>query len=187
MTDAAGERFGFGSRVGLDLTWTVRFRAVDPTELLATVDDLSDWAQAAGLPVTTRPTEDELEATRNLREAIYRAARSVIDGRPVATADRKVINDAAAAPVPAPQLGTGGEVTLVATEGSFMPVLAMVARDAIDVLGNGDGRLRLCADEFCSLVFHDGSRPGQRRWCATARCGNRANTRAYRARKGASQ
>ena len=183
MTEVATRRFG--SRVGLDLTWTLRFRAVAPTELLVTVDDLRDWAQAAGLPVRRIPTAGELAATRNLREAIYRAACSVIDGHPIATADRKVINDAAVVPAPAPQLGAAGEVALVAPGDSFAPVLALVARDAIEVLASRDGRLRVCADELCSLVFYDESRPGQRRWCATARCGNRANTRAYRARRGA--
>lgn len=181
MTTADEDRFG--SRLGLDLTWTLRFRSVEPTELLVTGDDLRDWAEAAGLPVEGTPTDVELEAARNLREAIYRAARSVIDGRTIVRGDRKVINDAAAEPVPAPQLGASGEVVLVASGDGFAPVLAMVARDAIDVLASDDGRLRLCADAMCSLVFYDESRPGRRRWCSTARCGNRANTKAYRARK----
>lgn len=183
MTTADEDRFGFGSRPGLDLTWTLRFRSVEPTELLVTGDDLRDWAEAAGLPVGSVPTEAELEAARELREAIYRAARCVIEGRPVARADRKVINDAAIEPVPAPQLGAGGDVVLVAAGDGLAPALALVARDAIDVLASDDGRLRLCADALCSLVFYDESRPGQRRWCSTARCGNRANTKAYRSRK----
>lgn len=187
MSVVDGARFGFGSRPGLDLTWTLRFRSVQPTELLATGDDLRDWLLTAGLPVGGVPTDTELEAARILREAVYRAARCVIDGRPIARGDRKVINEAAAEPVPAPQLSGDGEVVLVADGDSFASVLAIVARDAIEVLAAGDGRLRLCADALCSLVFYDESRPGQRRWCATARCGNRANTRAYRARKGMPQ
>ena len=187
MTAAHDARFGFGSRPGLDLTWTLRFRSVQPRELLNTGDDLRDWLLTAGLPVGGVPTDAELEAAHSLREAVYRAARRVIDGRPIARGDRKVINEAAAEPVPATQLSGDGEVVLVADGDSFASVLAMVARDAIEVLGAGDGRLRLCADEVCSLVFYDESRPGQRRWCATARCGNRANTKAYRARKGTSQ
>jgi predicted RNA-binding Zn ribbon-like protein len=98
--------------------------------------------------------------------------------------DRKVINHAATTAVPVPRLTASGTSELVAPADTFTPILAMVARDAIDVLSRGDGRLRLCADERCSLVFYDESRPGQRRWCATARCGNRANTKAYRARQG---
>lgn len=182
MTTADDERFSFGSRVGLDLTWTLRFRSVQPTELLGTTDDLAGWAQAADLPVGSEPTGADLAATRNLREAIYGAARNVIDGVAINPGDRATINKAAAFPVPAPQLGVDGNCVPEVARDSFAPVLAVVARDAIGVLTAGDGRLRLCADELCSLVFYDESRPGQRRWCSTARCGNRANTRAYRQR-----
>jgi predicted RNA-binding Zn ribbon-like protein len=137
----------------------------------------------AGLPVQGVPTERELEDAHRLREAIYRAARSVIDGHAITAVDRKVINHAASTTVPMPRLTTRGTSELVAPADTFTPILAVVARDAIDVLSRGDGRLRLCADARCSLVFYDESRPGQRRWCATARCGNRANTKAYRARQ----
>jgi len=177
-------RFAFGSRLGIDLTWTLRFRSVHPVELLVTGQDLRDWAVDAGLPAAALPSDSELAGARALREAIYRAARSVIDGHAITAADRKVINHAATAAVPVPRLTAGGTSELVAPTDSFTPILAMVARDAIDVLSRGDGRLRPCADERCSLVFYDESRPGQRRWCATARCGNRANTKAYRARQG---
>jgi len=183
MPTGAG-RFAFGSRLGIDLTWTIRFRSVQPVELLATGEDLRDWAVEVGLPVAGVPTESELEDARRLREAIYRAARSVIDGHAITAVDRKVINHAATPAVPVPRLTAGGTSELVAPADTFTPILAVVARDAIDVLSRGDGRLRLCADERCSLVFYDESRAGQRRWCATARCGNRANTKAYRTRQG---
>ena len=177
-------RFAYGSRLGIDLTWTIRFRSVQPVELLVTGHDLRDWAGDAGLPAAGLPSDSELVDARVLREAIYRAARSVIDGHAITTVDRKVINHAATTAVPVPRLTASGTSELVAPADTFTPILAMVARDAIDVLSRGDGRLRLCADERCSLVFYDESRPGQRRWCATARCGNRANTQAYRARQG---
>jgi hypothetical protein len=61
--------------------------------------------------------------------------------------------------------------------------LATVAVDAVELLGAGDGRLRLCEGPGCSLLFHDGSRPGRRRWCSTERCGNRFNTATYRRRR----
>ena len=176
-------RFAYGSRLGIDLTWTIRFRSVQPVELLVTGHDLRDWAGDAGLPAAGLPSDSELVDARVLREAIYRAARSVIDGHAITTVDRKVINHAATTAVPVPRLTASGTSELVAPADTFTPILAMVARDAIDVLSRGDGRLRLCADERCSLVFYDESRPGQRRWCATARCGNRANTKAYRARQ----
>lgn len=36
---------------------------------------------------------------------------------------------------------------------------------------------------WCSLLFHDSSRPGRRRWCSTSRCGSRVNTQAHRRRR----
>lgn len=176
--------FAFGSRVGIDLTWTLRFRSVQPVELLVTGRDLRDWALAAGLPAAGMPTGDELEDARRLREAIYLAAVAVIGGRSIASTDLQVINRAAASAVPAPRLTAGGTSELDVPVATFAPILSMVARDAIDVLSQGDGRLRRCADEWCSLVFYDESRPGSRRWCSTTRCGNRANTKAYRTRQG---
>ena len=43
-------------------------------------------------------------------------------------------------------------------------------------------RLKMCASEECRRVFYDRSKPGTRRWCQAALCGNRIKTRAYRER-----
>lgn len=48
--------------------------------------------------------------------------------------------------------------------------------------GNLD-RLKVCASDECHWVFYDRSKPGTRRWCSTALCGNREKTRAYRTRQ----
>jgi predicted RNA-binding Zn ribbon-like protein len=62
-------------------------------------------------------------------------------------------------------------------------VLATVARDAVDLVTTGDPtRLRECAADDCALLFHDASRPGARRWCSMAGCGNRPKTAQYRRR-----
>lgn len=45
------------------------------------------------------------------------------------------------------------------------------------------GRLRMCASEECQWIFFDRSKPGNRRWCSSARCGNRQKTRSYRERR----
>lgn len=44
-------------------------------------------------------------------------------------------------------------------------------------------RFKMCASEDCRWVFYDRSRPGNRRWCSSALCGNRHKTRAYRERQ----
>lgn len=44
-------------------------------------------------------------------------------------------------------------------------------------------RLRMCASDECKWIFFDRSKPGNRRWCSSALCGNRQKTRAYRQRQ----
>jgi predicted RNA-binding Zn ribbon-like protein len=64
--------------------------------------------------------------------------------------------------------------------GSLSPVVAQL----YDASANSTlGRLKICASEECQRVFYDRSKPGTRRWCQAALCGNRMKTRAYRERK----
>jgi len=44
-------------------------------------------------------------------------------------------------------------------------------------------RLKACAAEDCQWAFYDTSRNRSRTWCSMEVCGNRAKTRAYRARR----
>jgi predicted RNA-binding Zn ribbon-like protein len=45
-------------------------------------------------------------------------------------------------------------------------------------------RVKTCDSEECRWVFYDQSKPSNRRWCSSDRCGNRAKTRTYRKRHG---
>ncbi len=184
MTDGPIE-FQFGGRLSLDLTWTLRYRAVWPTELLAAPADVIAWLSTVGLPAPVTATRRDLRHTCELREAIYRAAVTVIDGGSLDPSDCAVLNRWAAAPPPSPELGVDGSRRIVAPPGKEVAAgLSAVARDAIELLATaGDRRLRRCSGPLCSLLFHDDSRPGNRRWCATARCGNKVNTKAYRTRR----
>ena len=184
MSLPADEPFSFGGRLSLDLTWTVRYRAVCPTELLVTPGELCRWPKAVGLPAPRRATDADLGAAVVLREAIYRAATAVIDGQPIRASDRAAINERAALAPPSPVLATDGTRRLATPTGQEVSSsLSAVARDAVELLSTGDGRLRRCSGPQCSLLFHDSSRPGSRRWCDTTRCGNKANTTAYRKRR----
>jgi CGNR zinc finger protein len=44
-------------------------------------------------------------------------------------------------------------------------------------------RVKTCASDECRWVFYDRSKPGNRRWCSSDRCGNREKTRTYRKRQ----
>jgi predicted RNA-binding Zn ribbon-like protein len=176
--------FEFGGRLSLDLTWTLRYRAIHPTELLATPEDLRRWLTTAVLPAPKRCFESDVDAARSLREAIYRSAKAVISGHPVIAHDRGLINECAAHPPPWPVLAPDESRLTGAAKGyETQAALSTISRDAIEVLTAHDGRLRRCDGPGCSLLFYDGSRPGVRRWCATSRCGNKVNTKTYRTRR----
>lgn len=181
MTTATA--FRFGGRVSLDLTWTLRYRHVAPTELLAQPGDLRRWIGVAMTP-TRAPVDDrQLIAAIDLREAVYRAASATIDGTPLHRADRALINDWAERPGPHRRLNATGRAEIRLRAGDEIgSALAAVASDAIDLLTADPGRLRRCEGPDCALLFHDASRPGRRRWCSAERCGNRVNTTAYRRR-----
>lgn len=177
------EAFRLGGRLSLDLTWTLRYRRVAPTELLVRPADLRRWVTTAVAP-THEPVDPELLAAAiDLREAVFRAAGATIDGSPVRRADRTLINAWAERPAPYRRLHASGRPEVHLRPGAEVAsALAAVAIDAVDLLAADDGRLRRCEGPECALLFHDASRPGRRRWCSAARCGNRVNTRAYRRR-----
>lgn len=43
-------------------------------------------------------------------------------------------------------------------------------------------RLKMCGSPECRWVFFDRSKPANRRWCSSDKCGNREKTRSYRQR-----
>ncbi len=181
---ASDLEFQFGGRLSLDLTWTLRYRAVAPTDLLATPADLSSWITSSVAPVGGPLTASDLASAVELREAVYAGATSRIAGTAVGRDVRSTLNDWAARPAPFSSLGARTGTSLHLRPGAEVEsALAAVALDAVELLSLDDGRLRLCEGPGCSLVFYDSSRPGTRRWCSTERCGNRVNTTTYRRRR----
>ena len=176
--------FEFGGRLCLDFTWTVAHRHWNPTERLATDDDLRRWFVEAGvLEATVRPEPSSLSAARALREAIYRSAHEKMAGRVARAEDTATINHRASKPPLAPALTEDGTIRRTARR-PIQAALAAVAIDAVLLLGGVADRIRECARDGCALLFVDASRPGQRRWCSAERCGNTVNTARYRRRSG---
>lgn len=63
-------------------------------------------------------------------------------------------------------------------------VLARIAEPIVRELGGErEDRIRICANDTCRWIFFDESRPGNRRWCDMATCGNQAKARRHRARQ----
>lgn len=167
----------------LDLTGTVGSRRDDPVDALATPADLERWVAACdGLPDGVTADAAGFASALALREAIYRLALDRVQDRPFDPAARKIVNDAAAGPMPTVELGdTGLRVT-----GDLRAVLTQIARSGIAVLADPHARLKECGRAGCTRIYLDRSRGARRTWCGMDACGNRVKAAAYRARKRAS-
>jgi predicted RNA-binding Zn ribbon-like protein len=158
------------------------WRHRDPVEQLESPDDVARWRLAAGLGSSTALTDQDLQDTRLLREAIYRLMTAHIAGRRLPRGDIAVVNMAASRPCRVPRLGPVGQLQWAPAE-QLSAALSAVARDAIELISGADvDRIRECAAPDCAFLFLDTSRPGTRRWCAMNRCGNREHVRRHRSR-----
>jgi predicted RNA-binding Zn ribbon-like protein len=168
----------------LDLVATVGERWGRRFERLRSPGDLNRWLRDTGLAEAPDATEDDLEAVRGLRAAVYGAVEAASDRRPLPTWARDTLNRSARAPTRIPQVSRVGYLRYE-DGGAVRAAVSEVARDAIDLIASTDlGRVRECAADDCARIFLDQSRPGTRRWCSMQTCGNRAKVRSHRARAG---
>ncbi|MGI9089883.1 MAG: CGNR zinc finger domain-containing protein [Gemmatimonadaceae bacterium] len=189
-------RFFFGAgRLCLDFTRTVRSRGCQTIEGLASPADLVRWITESCLPthsVRCNVTTEHLDVARQLREAVYRMLVAAISPQRASpkgrSSDRLLVNRCAMLPPPVPQLGPDQRSVSWKTECSPEAALALIARDAIELLGSQNiTRVRECADPNCTSLFFDSSRPGMRRWCSAMPCANRHKVRSHRARQAQQQ
>ena len=175
-------RFDAG-RVSLDLLATLGNRC---EERLPDPEALRAWLSAAGLAAEPGGIDaGGLDRARALRSALFHVVDAQLRGVRARAGDVETINAAAAVPAPVARLSLDG-AGLRCERGAWTlaEVLGHIARDAVDVLtGPERGLLRECAAEDCSGIYVDASRGRTRRWCSSARCGNRARVAAHRARR----
>ncbi len=75
-----------------------------------------------------------------------------------------------------------GDCTLRAAPGSGV-LSAILAEFYRLAASDSLHRLKMCASDECHWIFYDLSKPSNRRWCSSDRCGNREKTRTYRRRR----
>jgi predicted RNA-binding Zn ribbon-like protein len=164
----------------LDLAGTVGTRRDDPDDLLAAPADLERWvAGCDALPDRVSADRAAFEAALSLREAVYRLALDRVLGRRFDPGSLAILNEAAAGPMPAVELGDAG----VRVSGGLPAVLAQLARGAIAVLADPHACLKECGRTGCTRIYLDRSRGARRTWCGMDECGNRVKAAAYRARR----
>ncbi|NEE39667.1 CGNR zinc finger domain-containing protein, partial [Streptomyces sp. SID7982] len=97
------------------------------------------------------------------------------------------VNSLASGAPPGPRAVRGADGDLVralSTAPDCAGLLAVVARDAVDLLTDPVARaaLRRCQGEDCHRLYLDTSRGGRRRWCSGEVCGNRERVARHRRR-----
>jgi len=185
LEEEAAFRFVAG-QPSVDFTGTLGKRWRDPAvERIPTPADLGRWFAESGLtaaPVQASPAD--LRHAHQLREALYRLMRGpVFDERPAAT-DLELVNRWAARTPPALALHADrARLTTSLVEPTATGLLALLARDGVEVLGGPlGGRIRECSGQTCTLLYVDTSRAGSRRWCSMETCGSRDKMARYRRR-----
>ncbi|WP_171171018.1 ABATE domain-containing protein [Streptomyces sp. I05A-00742] len=186
-------RFDSG-RLCLDLVATgVGRPGESPAERLGTPERLRAWLLGARVvpPGTPLETVDAgwLGRFHVLRGLLHRVVRAEAADGPerAADADLDRVNALAAAPPPAPRAvrsADGGLVRAVALPPDCAALMALVARDAVELLTDPAvrGLLRQCEGESCTLLYLDTSRGRRRRWCSSEVCGNRERVARHRRR-----
>jgi len=191
-----------GGALSLDFANTLGGSRERPREYLGSFADVVAFARQAGVLSARSAAEQQRRARSHpesaaaalrravqLREALFRAFRSVAAGRSAMPDDLTLITHAAAeAFAHATATASDGAYRWVADEGSFDAVRWAAARDALELLGSPErlARVRECASETCDWVFVDASKNRSRRWCDMRSCGNRAKARRHYARRAGS-
>jgi predicted RNA-binding Zn ribbon-like protein len=144
---------------------------------------LQEWMRERGLLhrgqlVDARDHRAALELRKTLRDFLRDPAehrpQAEEGGRQLTAASRKFPLMLA--------VSDKGEVELAPAPGSS--ALGSVLAQMIGLAETGRlARLKTCASDECHWIFFDRSKPANRHWCSSARCGNRQKTRAYRARQ----
>jgi predicted RNA-binding Zn ribbon-like protein len=196
MTAAGGShaqpwRFDSG-RICLDLVATAQEADRRPggRDPLADPGGLTSWLTGAGLvPAGARPAGvdgDWVAAFVELRDCVDRLVRTRPADR-CAERDLEVLNSRAQSAPPGIRAVTDQEGRLVralSAEPGCAALLAVVARDAVDLLTDpvARSRLRQCEGDNCRRVYLDTSRGRRRRWCSSEVCGNRERVARHRRR-----
>jgi predicted RNA-binding Zn ribbon-like protein len=177
------------TRPCLELVATVTGRrSAAPLDRLSCPRATAEWLAAIGLPIRQATSPTELDDLRALREAIYHllAIRAGLAPAHHAEAHVRRLNRWAREELPAPQLRLieNGRLSTTAATPAARARLALLARDAIDLLTGPDAELlHQCEQADCGTFFLDTSPSRRRRWCSSTSCGNRARVSAYRARE----
>jgi predicted RNA-binding Zn ribbon-like protein len=155
--------------------------AHDPADELATPAQLQNWLRARGLLKRgVRVSRAEHRQAIELRNAL----RIFLAAAPVERTSAAGPLEASAARFPLQVIASRErELDLRPVVGRATSGLGGVLAQLVRLSDSGRmDRVKICDSDECRWVFYDRSKPGNRRWCSSDRCGNREKTRTYRKR-----
>lgn len=149
---------------------------------LGTQAQLESWMRERGLlKKGERVTIDDHRRALELRRALRSFLELSTDSRGGMRERAKRLNRLAAHYPLVVQIAQAGALRL--QPATAVNGIGEVLAELFSLAESGRlDRLKMCSSGECQWVFFDRSKPGNRRWCSTALCGNRYKTRAYRDR-----
>lgn len=190
-----------GGALCLDFANTVGWRPAErPVDAFREYGDLIAWGCHAGMLSESESERLRVRAVANkrgametllravaLREAIYRLFAALAHDREPDDEDLRRIDAVQAEGLTHSALvrdGDGFAFRGVPEEDHLAAPLWKVAESATKLLISGEWRrVRECPGHDCGWLFLDTTKNGNRRWCDSADCGNRARVRAHAQRQ----
>ncbi len=157
---------------------------VDPeVEELDSSSALSAWMKEHGIAPEGDLDAQDLESAIRFREALRKLLRTN-NGAPVDPESLAALREAAREGLIRIEFNrTGRAVAAPASRGLGAVFARLLAAVADSQAAGTWERMKACADDECEWAFFDSSKNRSRTWCSMEVCGNRAKTRAYRARR----
>nr|WP_314145699.1 CGNR zinc finger domain-containing protein [uncultured Rhodococcus sp.] len=163
-----------GNVLSTAFTGTLTERHGDAVERIPVPERLADWLTLHGLAVESC-TGSDLDAARELREAIHLSATAAAAGDRLPASPVRILNDHSLRGKASAFLSPPGVRQWHLTSTTRVEdALGVIAADAIDIVaGERDGKLALCESPTCRAAFFDTSQSRSRKWCDMNTCGNR--------------
>jgi predicted RNA-binding Zn ribbon-like protein len=156
------------------------FDAETGADELSSGRDLTGWLVDQGLLTRrTSATKDDLVLARELRDGL-RAALASHHGTPQSSP----LLEQASERLPLRVTCTSDDPCLEPMLGGVPGALSRLLIAVNRAIGDDTWpRLKICPMDDCAVAFYDTSKNRSKTWCSMESCGNRAKTRAYRARQ----
>ncbi|MDF0529332.1 CGNR zinc finger domain-containing protein [Tsukamurella sp. 8F] len=175
--------------VSLELVGTVHGRFSEhPSDDLTNPETAAGWLRSNGFPTAKPFGEEDLADLRALRQAIFSVLAAQTEGRaqdPAAVSElNRALQRGHITSLAAVDPRSQHRLTVVEVGADGPEAIAhRIAADALALItGPLAERVRQCSAHTCGSFFLDTSRAGNRKWCSSTACGNRARVAAHRSR-----